>query len=101
MAWPPVLNLAQLSLDLPLKLIEASSVTNCNSAFPFASVPYPGASDGEESAYSAGDACSIPESGRYPREENSYLSSILAWGIPWTEESGRLQFMGSLRVGHN
>ena len=28
-------------------------------------------------------------------------SSILAWKIPWTEESGRLQPMGSLRVGHN
>jgi len=28
-------------------------------------------------------------------------SSILAWRIPWTEESGRLQFMGSQRVGHN
>ena len=28
-------------------------------------------------------------------------SSILAWKIPWTEEPGRLQFMGSQRVGHN
>ena len=28
-------------------------------------------------------------------------SSILAWRIPWTEELGRLQFMGSQRVGHN
>ena len=27
--------------------------------------------------------------------------SILAWRIPWTEEPGRLQFMGSQRVGHN
>ena len=27
--------------------------------------------------------------------------SILAWRIPWTEELGRLQFMGSERVGHN
>ena len=26
-------------------------------------------------------------------------SSILAWRIPWTEELGRLQFMGSQRVG--
>ena len=25
-------------------------------------------------------------------------SSILAWEIPWTEEPGRLQFMGSQRV---
>ena len=28
-------------------------------------------------------------------------SNTLAWKIPWTEEPGRLQSMGSLRVGHN
>ena len=28
-------------------------------------------------------------------------SSTLAWTIPWTEEPGRLQSMGSLRVGHD
>ena len=28
-------------------------------------------------------------------------SSILAWKIPWTEESGGLQSMGSQRVGHD
>ena len=28
-------------------------------------------------------------------------SSTLAWNIPWTEEPGRLQFMGSLRVRHD
>ena len=28
-------------------------------------------------------------------------SSTLAWKIPWTEEPGRLQSMGLLRVGHN
>ena len=28
-------------------------------------------------------------------------SSVLAWRIPWTEESGRLQSMGSQRVGHD
>ena len=27
--------------------------------------------------------------------------SILAWEIPWTEESGRLQSMGSQRVEHD
>ena len=27
--------------------------------------------------------------------------STLAWKIPWTEEPGRLQSMGSLGVGHN
>ena len=28
-------------------------------------------------------------------------SSVLAWEIPWTEEPGGLQFMGSQRVGHD
>ena len=28
-------------------------------------------------------------------------SSTLAWRIPWMEEPGRLQSMGSLRVGHD
>ena len=28
-------------------------------------------------------------------------SSTLVWKIPWTEEPGRLQSMGSLRVGHD
>ena len=27
--------------------------------------------------------------------------STLAWKIPWTEEPGRLQSIGSLRVGHD
>ena len=29
------------------------------------------------------------------------LSSILAWEIPWTEDTGGLQYMGCKRVGHN
>jgi len=28
-------------------------------------------------------------------------SSILAWKIPWAEETARLKSMGSLRVGHD
>ena len=28
-------------------------------------------------------------------------SSILAWGIPWTEKPGGLQSKGLQRVGHN
>ena len=38
-----------------------------------------------------------------PRSEKAVAphSSTLAWKIPWTEEPGRLQSMGSRRVGHN
>ena len=28
-------------------------------------------------------------------------SSVLAWKIPWTEEPGGLQFMGSQKAGHD
>ena len=34
-------------------------------------------------------------------KEMATHSSILAWRIPWTEESGGLQSMGSHRVGHD
>ena len=34
-------------------------------------------------------------------KEMATHSSTLAWRIPWTEEPGRLQSMGSHRVGHD
>ena len=34
-------------------------------------------------------------------KEMATHSSILAWKIPWMEEAGRLQSMGSQRVGHD
>ena len=34
-----------------------------------------------------------------PGEGNDNHCSIVAWRIPWTEEPGRLQFMGSQRIG--
>ena len=34
-------------------------------------------------------------------KEMATHSGTLAWKIPWMEEPGRLQSMGSQRVGHN
>ena len=34
-------------------------------------------------------------------KEMATHSSILAWRIPWTEEPGGLQSMGSQRIGHD
>ena len=52
---------------------------------------FPGGSNGKESACNAGDLGLIPSSGRFPGEKGMTIhSSILAWRIPWTEESGRL-----------
>ena len=49
----------------------------------------------------AGDEGSIPGLGRSLEEEMATLSSILAWSIPWAEDPGGLQSMGSERVGHD
>ena len=55
---------------------------------------------GKESTWQTGDAGWIPGSGRSPGEGKATHSSIFAWKIPWTEEFGGLQPMGSQRVGH-
>ena len=40
--------------------------------------------------------------GEDPLEEDMTThSSLLAWRVPWTEEPGGLQSMGSQRVGHD
>ena len=62
---------------------------------------FPNGSDKKESDYRAGDPGLIPGSGRSAGEGNGNHSSILAWKIPWTEEAGRLQSIGSQRVGHD
>ena len=62
---------------------------------------FPGGSDGKASAYSVGDLDLIPGSGRSHGEGNGNPLRTLAWKIPWTEEPGRLQSMGSPRVRHD
>ena len=72
---------------------------------------FPGGASGKEPPYHAGevrtyagdirDVGSIPGSGRSPEEGMATHSSILAWRIQWTEEPGRLQSMGSHRIGHD
>ena len=49
----------------------------------------------------AGDAGSAPGQEDPLEKEMAICSSILAWKIPWTEESGRPQSMGLQRVGHD
>ena len=62
---------------------------------------FPGGSDGEESSCSAGDPGLIPGSEDSLEKGMATHSSILAWRIPWREEPGGLQSMGSQRVGHD
>ena len=61
---------------------------------------FPGGSDSEESACSAGDLGLIPRLGDPLEEGVTTHSSILAWRIPWTEEPGGLQSMGLQRTGY-
>ena len=62
---------------------------------------FPGGSVVKNSPANAGDRGLIPGSGRSPEDRMATHSSVLAWRIPWTEEPGGLQSMGSQRVGHN
>ena len=54
-----------------------------------------------KSPLSAGGLNLIPESGRSPGEGNGNPLQYSCWKIPWMEEPGGLQSMGSLRVGHD
>ena len=49
--------------------------------------------------FDAGDAGSMPGSGRAPGEGNGNPLKLSCLGMPWTEDAGRLQSMGSQRVG--
>ena len=60
----------------------------------------PGGSEDKKSTCNEGNLGLIPGLGRSPGEGNGYHSSILAWRIPWKEEPGKLQPMGSQRVRH-
>ena len=62
---------------------------------------FPGGSEVKVSAWNAGDQGLIPGSGRSPGEGNGNPLQYPCLRIPWREEPGRLQSMGSQRVGHD
>ena len=62
---------------------------------------FPGGSDGKVSARNARDPGLIPGSGRSPGEGNGNPLQYYCMENPWTEERGKLQSMGSQRVGHD
>ena len=59
------------------------------------SVIFPGGSDGKASACNVGDWVQSLGWEDPLEKAMAFHSSTLAWKIPWTEEPGRLQFMGS------
>ena len=62
---------------------------------------FPGGSDGKASACNVGDQVQSLGWEDALEKEMATHSSTLAWKIPWTEEPGRLQSMGSQRVGQD
>ena len=63
---------------------------------------FPGGSDGKASSCNAEDLAFNPWVGKIPLQKEMVAhSSTLAWKIPWMKEPGRLQCMGSQRVGHD
>ena len=62
---------------------------------------FPDSSHGKESAFNAGNPGSIPGLGRSQEKGMAIHPSIIAWRIPWTEEPGGIQSMGSQKVWHN
>ena len=70
--------------------------------WPFSlSLGFPGGSVVENLPANAGDTGLVPGWEDPLKEVMATHSSILAWRIPWTEEPGGLQSMGSQRVGHD
>ena len=57
--------------------------------------------DPPANAGNTGDMGSIPGLEDPLEKGMAIYSSILAWKIPWTEEPGRLQAIGSQRVGRD
>ena len=62
---------------------------------------FPCGSDGKESVCNVGDLGTILGLGRSPGEGNDNPLQCSCLEIPWTEEPGGLQSMGSQTVGHN
>ena len=62
---------------------------------------FPGGSVVENPPANAGDIALILGSGRVPGERNGNPLCVLAWEIPWTEEPGGLQSIGSQRIRHD
>ena len=62
---------------------------------------FPGGSDGKVSVYNV-ETWVRSLGWEDPLEKEMAIHSrTIAWKIPWTEEPGRLQSMGSQRVGHD
>ena len=85
-----------------IKIIKVHSLMmmNLSLAKPIATASQVGAAVKNPPA-NARDIVLIPVRKMPLEKEWATHSSILAWRIPWTEEPGRLQSIGSQRVVHD
>ena len=85
---------------LEFRLLGEISITSDMQMIP-PLLDFSGGSQSKVSVYNARDLGSISGLGRSPREGNGNPPQYSAWKIPWTEKHGKLQSMGSQRVGHD
>ena len=91
-----------LSIELQRIGYHCSDLAHTHSGKAF--ISFPGGAVVKNLLADAGDTRdegSIPMSRKSARRRNGNPSSILAWKIPWIEEPGGPQSMGSQRVGHD
>ena len=102
-AWRPVKRLLQKfnSGLIAARIMTVVSMEGRIMVPPKMSKGFPGGAVVKSLPANAGDADSIPGSGRFLEKEMATHSSILAWRIPWTEDPGRPQSTGSQRVGYD
>ena len=81
---------------LPLSHLENPALTQY-----WEIIDGPSGSDGKASVYDTGDPVRSLGWEDPLEKEMAIHSSPIAWRIPWTEEPGALQSVGSQRVGHN
>ena len=79
------------------ELSDSSYIWNC----PFLPKDFPGGWDGKNLPTMQESSVQPLDWDEALEKEMATHSSILVWKIPWTEEPGGLQSMGSQRVGHN
>ena len=96
------MSLAQVTicriLELKIHIFQVFNAFSYTTYFP----DFPGGSDGIKRLSTMQETRVRALDWEDPLEKEMAIhSSTLAWKIPWTEEPGRLQSMGSQRVGHN
>ena len=98
-------SILQCSAFLMVQVSHQYMITGKTIALTIWTLGFSDGSDGKESACNAGDTQQMQVWSlglEDPHEEEMVIpSNILPWRIPWTEEPGGLQSMGSQRVGHN